>query len=457
MAWKYTSGRIILSGFIVVVILRAIWLLSEVHVATRDIDNNAITREAVRHLCTYNEADISSFIWSHRGHHSDLEVDASKEAVEALLKAGIRNFDVDVSCKTVPNSDSCEFVIAHPSLFADKEKLEQRKHVQALTAFLDQIFTYSQGENEIRTPGTSMSPARPLITLEMKFTQLAQQVEFVKQVQQSRLAAHIAIIGTDPSVLQPLVPHLTHSGVAAAYRTKPFTTHDYSWPEASYNEWQTVQSGWRFYSEEVVATSFTPVPSPLITIRHARSDALNKAESTQQILSDASSIAASAAVLDREVSVPPGTQTIQIQTERRTERKFLQIYMPDVKLLKHQLLWQNVADRIKQVNSENNQSVVSEPESSGQLSSGNVLSEVVGAAVSSISSGFQSSSAGSAGVLGVIKRDAHSIVVVWVVDTVSGLWDALGKGVDGVISNKPLMLLAEVMEAHARYCRVPEQ
>lgn len=447
----------VLSGFIVVVILRAIWLLSEVHDATRDIDKDAITREAVRHLCTYQESDLASLVWSHRGHHSDLEIDASKEAVESLLKAGIRNFDVDVSCKTVPNSESCEFVIAHPSLFADKEKLEHRKHVQTLAAFLDQIFSYSQAENEIKPPGASSGPARPLITLEMKFTQLARQVEFVKQVQQSRLAAHIAIIGTDPSVLQPLVPHLTHSGLAAAYRTKPFTTHDYSWPEASYNEWQTVQSGWKFYSEEVVATSFTPVPPPLIATHHAGSKVLNKAESTQQILSDTSSISTSTAVLDREVSVPPGTQTIQIQTERPVQRNFLQVYMPDVKLLKHQLLWQNVAERIKQVNStDSNPPVSADSESAGQPSAGSVLSDVIGAAVSGLSSSFQGISEGTGIIASVAKRDAHSIVVVWVVDTVSGLWDALGKGVDGVISNKPLLLLAEVKKAHARYCRAPE-
>ena len=420
-SWKYTPGRFILSAFLVLVIFRAIKLLLDVHVEAKVTDSSAANsvssrRETAKIICDYGEDGLASFVWSHRAHYSDLEVDGSPEAVEQLLKFGIRNFDVDVSCNILPGSDACEFVIAHPSVFADKEKMEHRKHIKSVTAFLNQIHTYVQANTREKSANT-VNVLMPVITLEMKFTKASHQIEFAKLVQTSPLAAYVAIIGSDSTILQTILPYLSESGVAAAYRTKPFTSHDYTWPEPAYSEHHTLSSGGLFFGEQTEKQSFTSVPPPIVIAsapkpaksKADRSNAITKAQSSAVV--DPNSTSVSTAALSKEdVTLISNSQTLHIRSPQVTNRKYLQIYMPDVKLLKHPLQWQKEENLVK---------------TTGQNST----------------------------VPSASAHDPQTLVVAWVVDTNAELFDAIAKGVDGVISNRPVALLAELRSLYAQYCR----
>lgn len=420
-SWKYTPGRFILSVFLVLVIFRAVKLLFEVHAETRTVDSNAATstsssKEAAKIICEYDESNLASLVWSHRAHYSDEAVDGSEEAVKQLLKFGIRNFDVDVSCNVLPSSDSCEFVIAHPSVLADKEKLEHRNHIQTVSSFLNQIHTFVQAEKEVK-PTKSIKVLMPLVTLEMKFTKLSHQIELAKLVQESPLAGNVAIIGSDPSILKNVLPYLTRSGIAAAYRTKPLSTHDFTWPEPTHIERHTLSSGGLFFGEQTEKQSFLPVPPPLVVVRSA---------------------------------APLAPASTDANDPFAVSREYLQIYMPDVKLLKYPLLWQKVSGTpgepgqnsavIKSLHTENevNRSVSTDMRASSDT--GNQRNSTTTAAI-------------PPSMRSAPSRDPQRLVVVWVVDTNAELFDAISKGVDGVISNRPVALLAELRSLYAQYCR----
>lgn len=173
-------------------------------------------------ICGIKLEQIRRKVWSHRAYAGEDFVDGSKLATEAILRNGIGNFDVDVSCRQNDSDQSCEFVVAHPAAVATKTM-----EIQTVREFLKQVHdTYEKN-------GIFIAGEVPLITLEMKFTELAQQVAFVNHVQEFPMADNVAIIASDPETLVPLLPLMKRGGIAAAYRTLPKTDHDYRWPSGN--------------------------------------------------------------------------------------------------------------------------------------------------------------------------------------------------------------------------------
>jgi hypothetical protein len=358
---------------------------------------NLVLPAAIKTLCSYNHHDLPSIIWSHRAHHSSHQIDGSKLALGALLQAGIRNFDVDVSCKAESIGSPCEYIIAHPSVLSINEgNIDHNMQLQTVEAFLGQVFTHCQGKNELsKLPPTTARLLLPLITLEMKFSEPERQIAFVQHVQKLPLADHVAIIGTNPRMFVSLVPHLTHSGLAAAYRSKPLSTQDFTWPNSSAMEWKVAVDGH-------ISAFFSLVPPPLIIIGRSKinvTDATGLPENTEQI-----------------ATLVAGSQTIEVDNQRQSGKPFLQVYMPDVKLLKNRLHWRMTQDESSQ-RMEQKLPTPMLPQENVELKA---------------------------------RRD--SLVVTWVVDSEAEMWTSLANKVDGVISNRPVPLLEALLHAHKLYC-----
>ena len=408
-------------------------------------------------LCSkrFIDADnLRSFVWSHRAHlpfnedknslspssnaspdtsrgstipngaHLTGAADGSKVVLGELLQAGVRNFDVDVSlmCSTLVNNstqtvtpaatagrsaaahdtamplDNCRYVVAHPATLTDKTRFEQSdKAPQTVQNFLDQIYSYcsSKGDLPITTRNTRLAAAgrtlHPLISLEMKFPELPHRLRFIQELQRHPIAPRTVIIATDPLSLQAVLPLVARAaanngaeagteaggsgvgGVAAAYRSRPLSSSDYTWP---------FQKQLRGAGREDNSSNSTDTSA-------------GQEEYLKSILT--------------EVTVPASQQNYETGTvsearEVRVDQRYIgrgesmvQVHMPDIQLI----------DR----------PVPRSPETHAGNATGPLL------------------------------------VVAWVVDDEATLWQALGRGVDGVISNRAPQLLKALQLAHARLCR----
>lgn len=351
--------------------------------------SNKVNRAVVSRLCSYDQQDLSSVVWSHRAHVENT-VDGSSAAVALLLQAGIRNFDVDVSCKLNTETKQCEFLIAHPVALAEAAKSSEDHSFQTVTAFLEQIFTYCTQANEMHNT-LSTRQLHPLVTLEMKFDEVAQHIALVEIVQKSPLADRVAMIGADPQRNAYMLPRIKLGGIAAAYRSLPLTDHDYQWPTQAITVAGSVSRKNAAEEEHLML----PVP-PVLIVQHEQqaSQKSTKGATTQNIADKQSSVA----------TVEDGTQSIHLIQAANVPLPFLQVYMPDIKLVTYPVSWQQHTEK---------------------------------GAGRSISSR---------------DRNGRMLVVAWVVDTPQLMWEAFEKGLDGVISNHPVELLEELSAAHRYHC-----
>lgn len=353
---------------------------------------NKVNRAVVSRLCGYDQQDLSSVVWSHRAHVENT-VDGSSAAVALLLQAGIRNFDVDVSCQVITETKQCEFLIAHPVALAEAAgKGSGEEHsFQTVTAFLEQIFTYCTQANEMHNT-LSTRQLHPLVTLEMKFDEVAQHIALVEVVQKSPLADRVAMIGADPQRNAHMLPHIKLGGIAAAYRSLPLTDHDYQWPIQAVSIASSASSKDGAGNDHLML----PVPPALIVQHEQQAAKVAAAQGTTK-----SSIA----------TVEDGTQSIHLIQPAKVPLPFLQVYMPDIKLVTHPISWHQHTEK-----------------SAGRTgSSSDAATERMG-------------------------RNGRMLVVAWVVDTPQLMWEAFEKGLDGVISNHPVELLEELSAAHRYHC-----
>ena len=293
-------------------------------------------------------------MWSHRAHYNDKFIDGSQFALWQLLNAGIRGFDVDVSCKK-RSDGSCDFVVAHPSTIASEKvpiiAIDAHNDVQTVNDFLLQLHEYFHNNHD---------GMHPTVTLEMKFYDLKDQ---------------LAIIGADPHTLSGIVSQIHRGGIAATYRTKPLTDHDYHWPTSTSTVSETLTT------DKHQLSTHLPL---LIQSEYSPSTTLRNSTLSTQVL-----------------TLPHNTAI----------HSFLQIYMPDIKLLTHPII-KPIFSPIIEISTKEGRLP---PTKTGK---GNNI-----------------------------------LVVAWVVDDLMTLWDAVTyKGVDAVISNRPVQLLQSLQDTHDQYC-----
>eukprot|EP00601_Ochromonadales_sp_CCMP2298_P031510 CAMPEP_0173333016 /NCGR_PEP_ID=MMETSP1144-20121109/4653_1 /TAXON_ID=483371 /ORGANISM="non described non described, Strain CCMP2298" /LENGTH=347 /DNA_ID=CAMNT_0014277923 /DNA_START=42 /DNA_END=1082 /DNA_ORIENTATION=+ len=210
-----------------------------------------------------------------------LAADGSPSALLRLLHHGIRRFDVDVLCipyapdtthTTNPPTPRCRYLVTHPSAVAGAAGSASASvssaptpapltpptppapptptlpsdQPQSVSDFLQQIYDHCQEYDKYEnpapaaagasastpTPPTPNYPPHPLISLEMKFAPPQQRAALIRQVQLSPMSQYVVFIATDPSSLRDFLP-LESGGVAAAYRSRPLTGGDYTWPGPS--------------------------------------------------------------------------------------------------------------------------------------------------------------------------------------------------------------------------------
>ena len=358
--------------FIALLFLGISILLIKWYIFESNTDQSYLTSSNIKignEICRYSKKDLSSLVWSHRAHYNDKFIDGSQFALWQLLNAGIRGFDVDVSCKK-RSDGSCDFVVAHPSTIASEKvpiiAIDAHNDVQTVNDFLLQLHEYFHNNHD---------GMHPTVTLEMKFYDLKSQLAFIRLVQQSPLAEHVAIIGADPHTLSGIVSQIHRGGIAAAYRTKPLTDHDYHWPTSTSTVSETLTT------DKHQLSTHLPL---LIQSEYSPSTTLRNSTLSTQVL-----------------TLPHNTAI----------HSFLQIYMPDIKLLTHPII-KPIFSPIIEISTKEGRLP---PTKTGK---GNNI-----------------------------------LVVAWVVDDLMTLWDAVTyKGVDAVISNRPVQLLQLLQDTHDQYC-----
>jgi len=170
---------------------------------------------------------LSSFVWSHRGHHRLHEVDASLAAQRALIAENVMNFDVDVSY-----ADE-SFYVAHPSTIQRFSSVEQRR--QALQTVDSFLFTLG----EVRQPWASNGSVlvAPFVTMEPKFEDAELWRQLLDKMAHGvgRLPpSSTALVVNEPSQLALIKDYyvenanLPRVGVAIAYRSIPKTRSDFT-------------------------------------------------------------------------------------------------------------------------------------------------------------------------------------------------------------------------------------
>lgn len=189
-------------------------------------------------VCSFKPAELSSFIWSHRAHYPDnpLYNDGSMQSLQALLNAGITNFDIDISTK-----DGI-FYVAHPSLLSnissDLKKWE--KDILTLPSFLEKIGKHHRIKSIISNLNAlTLRPLQPFITCEPKFTdpKLWEELIMILQSSQYLPASHLAIIVSSPdqkTLVESIMdsyPHAPKIAIAIAYRSIPKTPNDFIWKD----------------------------------------------------------------------------------------------------------------------------------------------------------------------------------------------------------------------------------
>jgi hypothetical protein len=122
-----------------------------------------------RKLCTLHPSELSSLIWSHRG-HADSYIDASSEATGHLLRADIHHFDVDVVFQMDSNG-KITFYVSHPSKF-DKSRIFDHATV---SSFLDVV---SKGFVTIDEVQVTMEPKWEDIKILQNFIELVNKHKF---------------------------------------------------------------------------------------------------------------------------------------------------------------------------------------------------------------------------------------------------------------------------------------
>mmetsp|Transcript_9505 Transcript_9505/g.15773 ORF Transcript_9505/g.15773 Transcript_9505/m.15773 type:complete len:480 (+) Transcript_9505:41-1480(+) len=374
-------------------------------------------------LCQYEPNEIASIVWSHRAFKSRDDVDGSRATLQYLLNNGVRNFDVDVSCLEDPSTKQCIYVIAHPThlyKFSTSDvKLHRNNSPQTVEDFLLQIYMYCQLKRVFHA-AAGANRFYPLVTLEMKFREIHRELDLIHLVQNSPMAKHVALIFTDPHKLSLILPYIGKGGVAAAYRSRPLSDRDYTWPKtigtAAGSSSSSSSSSSRSSAEQSLNNDqpleFTSVPSDLV-LQSSAADSGTETLGFSRIPPHLAQLSQTKALFNTTgmgwvSSVNFTTQSII--TTGSVPRNFLQVYMPDIKLLTHPLAW----DGQEQTNQDH-----------------------------------------------PIRKQRHrskfQLVLGWVVDTEEELWVALEKGVDGVISNNPVRLRHAVQNAYNTHCEVAQR
>jgi len=181
----------------------------------------------LQNFCDQSKGSISRFIWSHRAQIAAGRIDGSRIVVQELLEAGIRNFDVDISCVALQApSTHCNFIIAHPSVIRSVQNithLPMEQLPQSVSAFLDQVHQFHTESNELeRGP--------PHITMEMKFHNPQHQLGIIRELHQHPMASRIALVLTNPAAVETLLQNTSCLGAALAYRNRPSNESDFVWP-----------------------------------------------------------------------------------------------------------------------------------------------------------------------------------------------------------------------------------
>ena len=200
---------------------------------TTTSEHPQVQRDFFNYVCKRFETSdqLSSFVWSHRGHFSGREVDASRSAQQALISANVFNFDVDVSF-----ADDV-FYVAHPSKLNKFTTPSQRgDSLQTVEAFLTTL-------GEVRAPWSSTNRTlvvSPFVTLEPKFEETKLWLRLLEQLSRgvgNLSPANTALVVNEPSQLRLIEeffrdrPDASAISVAIAYRSLPKTSADYSWSQ----------------------------------------------------------------------------------------------------------------------------------------------------------------------------------------------------------------------------------
>ena len=196
----------------VVLMLFTVWIV---------IDWTSTTSRSL--LCKIRSEELSSLVWSHRGHVKPYP-DASSEATNYLTSIGIHHFDVDVIFVRDDNgADS--FYISHPTMFVASNR---EQHI-TITDFLDNVFSV-------------VSASAVQVTLEPKWDDQRVFTSFVQLVNDHTFAAKCAIIVRRKSevlILESYGPKLVvaiplrSSGIKPGDLWDPIKTEISFWPERS--------------------------------------------------------------------------------------------------------------------------------------------------------------------------------------------------------------------------------
>jgi hypothetical protein len=165
-----------------------------------------------------SEIELRSIVWSHRGRyiHDGIEIDlqqlskeedydSSPQSIHQLIKAGIVNFDVDVSLRPPKmnvredESEDKVFVIAHPAMLLQEPHLPY----QRVKSFLNQI----NSEIPFSRSNLSHHLLYPFVTLEPKFNDVSALKNLLLEILETPLgiSGHVAVILKDEKFLKETI------------------------------------------------------------------------------------------------------------------------------------------------------------------------------------------------------------------------------------------------------------
>ena len=390
-------------------------------------------------LCSYaSEDELGRFIWSHRGHDSEDEssIDSSKATLGKLLDSGLTNFDVDVvvyhgnEASSKYKKGGQYFLVSHPTSFqkfSEESSMKNIDTLQTLDEFLLQIEEHENVQRVYKAGQCGSHTAHAMIvSLEPKFyePELLQKMVKIAQATVFR-KQHTAIIAVSHDVLASIEVALGSSSSGLGEE-----------PDLPNSQLQDIliQSGFssgkdwgKIAAETMVGISVRTVPKPGVASHfrwdprprwfldattppvHVKQDEGVLVENLRTRGEFDSKIGSGRSSFSSISDISFGGECVDCcSVVPHYSRNHAQIVFID-----HQLLKKNEETTKEDENQQN------------------------------IGGGFFHSVCE--------RRGSH--VIAWVVDDEELMWQQLGAGVGGIITNHPVSLLKSLRARYVKECQ----